>query len=78
MEFNKTLIFTGIIKRVSKSTNKEYKLISFLGDNGQTFTALLDTYFEEDLINFLDKLNVTFRLNVGKFLSLSVIGVELA
>lgn len=70
LEFERVLIYTGQEYRTNKKGEK-YILISFLGDNGQTVTALLDCKPME--LEILQKVGVKFRLSLGRYISLKVI-----
>lgn len=70
LEFERVLIYTGKEERTNKKGDK-YTLISFLGDNGQTVTALLDCRPLD--LKVLQEVGVKFRLNLGQYTSLKVI-----
>ena len=63
MKFETEKIVTGIVERVSKKTNKTYRMIMYLNDDGTTFTSMLqeDVKIPEGLKQ-LDLCNVVFEV----------------
>lgn len=80
MKFETELIVTGIVERVSKKTNKTYRMIMYLNDDGTTFTSMLheDVEIPEGLKR-LDLCNVEFEVTFynGNVNGLRTIGLEL-
>lgn len=74
MIFENNVIFTGVSKRISKKTDNEYLIANFLDDEGVQFGALVKCNIPE--IEQLDVVNATFDLSVGRYMSLSVIRLE--
>lgn len=72
-EFIEEMIFTGKAKKTSKNGN-EYTLISYLGEDGQTFTTIAECILPE--LNQLDKVRVKFKVTPGRYLTLKTIGIE--
>ena len=70
MRFETRRIYTGTTKRESKE-GKEYTLISFLDDEGQTFTVVSDVEVPND-VKQLDSVFVEFELSTGKYKNLRV------
>lgn len=63
MKFETVKIVTGVVEKVSKKTNKEYRMINYLNDDGTTFTSMLheDVKLPKELKQ-LDICNVTFEV----------------
>lgn len=70
MKFETKRIFTGTTKKVGKQGN-EYILISFLNDEGQTFTVVSDVDVPEN-IKMLDEVNVEFEITTGRYTNMRV------
>lgn len=79
MKFETEMIVTGVVERVSKKTNKEYRMIIYLNDDGTTFTSMLheDVKLPSDLKQ-LDSCKVTFEVIFynGNVNGLRTIGLE--
>lgn len=79
MKFETEKIVTGVIEKVSKKTNKEYRMINYLNDDGTTFTSMLheDVKLPPDLKQ-LDSCKVTFEVTFynGNVNGLRTIGLE--
>lgn len=80
MKFETELIVTGIVEKVSKKTNKPYRIIMYLNDDGSTFTSMV----HEDLelpngLKQLDVVIVTFEVTFynGNVNGLRTVGLEL-
>jgi hypothetical protein len=80
MTFKTRKIITGIEKKVSKKTEKEYMVINYLNDNGSTFSSMA----AEDLkvpegIKQLSSCDVEFEVQIynGNVNGLKTIGLEL-
>lgn len=80
MKFETELIVTGIVEKVSKKTNKTYRMIMYLNDDGTTFTSMLheDVEIPEGLKQ-LDLCNVLFEVTFynGNVNGLRTVGLEL-
>lgn len=76
--FNQEVIYTGQEDKISKKGNR-YKLVNLLDENGRQFSCMAepDAYIP-DTLNLLDKVNVTFQLKVGRYLSLSILRMEVS
>lgn len=70
MRFEIRRIYTGTTKKISNQGN-EYILISFLNDEGQTFSVVSDVEVPDD-IQPLDEVNVEFELSTGRYKNLRV------
>lgn len=68
------LIITGIEEKVSKN-DKKYKVAYFLGENGKTFSCVVDCDVDED-IRRLDLVEVTFKVLVDRYINLKVIDLK--
>lgn len=71
----KNLILTGIEKRISKKTDREYSIVNFLDRNGQTFGCMLDTELEDNFSQ-LDNVDVLFEVIPGRYTQLKVKGLK--
>lgn len=70
MRFKTRRIYTGTTTKMSKMGN-EYILVSFLNDDGQTFTVVSDVEVPDD-VQKLDEVNVEFEVSVGRYNNLRV------
>jgi len=77
MIFEKELIYTGVVKRISKKTEKEYELVNFLDEDGVQFSAMKECNLPANLKQ-LSLVKATFDLKVGTYMSLSVGYIEVA
>lgn len=82
LTFEKDLIYTGMSERTSKKTEKKYIIANFLGEDGQTFSAMSDELISKakfDSIEQLDK--VSTILSLSKFnnnLNMKLLSIEKA
>lgn len=80
MKFETVKIVTGVVEKVSKKTNKEYKMINYLNDDGSTFTSMLheDVKLPKELKQ-LDTCNVVFEVTFynGNVNGLRTVGINL-
>lgn len=70
MRFQTKRIYTGKTIKTSKQGN-EYILLSFLNDDGQTFTVVSDVDVTDD-IKQLDEVNVEFEIKAGRYINMRV------
>lgn len=80
MTFEAKKILTGVIPKVSKITGKPYTILTYLNDNGSTFTSMMseDCKLPTGLKQLSDvkvKFEVTF-FN-GNVSGLKTVGIEL-
>lgn len=63
--FDKKIIFTGAVERTSKKTQNKYTLVNFLGESGESFSALADSITQDVFLslNQLDEVIASFQLN---------------
>ena len=73
-EFKETLILTGIENRISNSGRK-YTIANFLGENGRTFSCVVDCPVPEGLKQ-LDKVEVDFKFVPGRYAHVRIIGIK--
>lgn len=73
-EFKETLIVTGIEEKTSRN-NIRYKVAYFLGENGKTFSCVLDCEISKD-IKQLDRVEAKFKLTPGRYTNLRVIEMK--
>jgi len=80
MRFETEMIVTGIVEKVSKKTNKTYRMIIYLNDDGTTFTSMLpeDVNIPEGLKQ-LDLCNVVFEVTFfnGNVSGLRTVNIEI-
>lgn len=69
------IILTGIDTRISKNTGEEYKIINFLGENGQTFGCMAECDIPGNLKQ-LDEVNVLFKVLPGRYTQLRVVDIK--
>lgn len=74
LKFKEKIIMTGIERRVSKQ-GKEYIIINYLGENGQTFGTIAECYIPDDL-NQLEKVEVDFQVIPGRYTQLKTVGIR--
>lgn len=80
MKFEQEMIVTGIIEKVSKKTNKAYRIIMYLNDDGSTFTSMVHEDLElPDGLKQLDVVYVTFEVTFynGNVNGLKTVGLKL-
>jgi hypothetical protein len=71
MEFiAQNIVFLGVQKRTSKRTGEQYKIASFLGEDGNIFQCLVSCDIPER-IKQLDKVDVLFVIT-GRYNNLIV------
>lgn len=65
INFDKKIIYTGIVERTSKKTQNKYILVNFLGETGESFSALADSITKDvfSSLNQLDEVVASFQLN---------------
>ena len=73
LKFKEEIIMTGIESRTSKQ-GKDYKIINYLGSNGQTFGTIAECHIPDDLKQ-LDKVSVDFQVVPGRYTQLKTIGI---
>lgn len=77
-KFNQEVIYTGQEDKISKKGN-QYKIINMLDENGRQFSCMAEPEaYIPDTLNQLDRVDVTFKLVVGRYLSLSILGMEVS
>lgn len=69
------MILTGINSRISKNTGEEYKIINFLGENGQTFGCMAECDIPLTLKQ-LDEVSVHFKVLPGRYTQLRVLDIK--
>ena len=75
LQFKETCILTGIEKRLNKDKTKEYILINFLGETGQTFGCMYVGEIVPSGFNQLDKVAVDFKVVPGRYTQLQVLNM---
>lgn len=75
LEFKEVCILTGIEKRLNKDKTKEYILINFLGETGQTFGCMYAGEGVPTGFNQLDKVSVSFKVIPGRYTQLQVLNM---
>lgn len=73
--FEKELIYTGQETRKSQKTDNDYTLLSFLGENGQTFTTLFNDIFPNN-IKPLDSVVANLKLTPGRYFRFETLSLE--
>ena len=71
LEFKEKIILTSIEQKESQKTGRTYKIANFLGENGQTFTTMLDCDVPDGLKQ-LDWVDVLFKVIPGRYTQLRV------
>lgn len=71
----KGLIFLGVKKGVSQKTQKEYCIISLLTSDNNVIHCFTEKRINVDLKKF-DRVEVEFRLSLGKYNKLTVIDIR--
>lgn len=66
------LIFTGKEKRQSKA-GKEYNLVYFLGENGQSFSVISNIY--PDDLKQLDEVQATIKVTPGRYITMELLSI---
>lgn len=76
MKFKTQKIVTGVENRVSTKTNNPYTLITYLDDNGTTFSTITteNTVIPTGLKQ-LDKVDVEFEVLPGKYMQLKTLTI---
>ncbi|MEW9097384.1 MAG: hypothetical protein AB2417_20110 [Clostridiaceae bacterium] len=75
LEFKEKLIYTGSDERTSTKTRVDYQLITYLGENGQTFSTVADCQIPSD-IKQLDRVEVTFKVVPGRYIQLKTLDIK--
>ena len=75
LEFKEICILTGVEQRKSKKTGETYRIVNFLGENGQIFSCMLESDVPAGLKQ-LDKVEVNFKVYPGRFTQLKVLGIK--
>jgi len=80
MRFEEKKIITGITRKVSKKTNKEYTMANFLNDDGTSFSSLVaDGVLIPQDIKQLSQVKVMFEVTFynGNINGLRTVNLEL-
>lgn len=78
LEFEKEVIFTGMTERTSKKTESKYILVNFLGETGETFSAMSEGVTRDrfESLKQLDTVLAKFSLNkYGNNLNIKVLDI---
>ena len=73
-KFTEEVIYTGAVTRKSKKTDKEYTLLNFLDENGQSVSAIADCDIPK--LNQLDRMLATFKLELGRYMQLKIVDIQ--
>lgn len=62
LSFKKELYYTGKEDRKSKNTGNEYTILNFLGENGQSFSAMADGLTRDmfEMLQQMELVSATF------------------
>lgn len=74
LKFENEIIYTGHQNRTSKQ-GKEYILINYLDESGQTFGTMAECIIPDNLKQ-LDRVKVQFGVVTGRYVGLKTLGLQ--